>query len=345
MERAGDRQLHRPQPELLGGGAASASALAAPDSTTCWGELSLATASPCASASSAACSAAPRAQQRDHAAVAGALAGLLHQPAAQRDQLEPVALVQAAGRDQRRELAERVAGHHVALGAAERLPAGQARAEDRRLREVRALLGARERVLADDLVGEREQVRARLGNVSRMSGVWLPCPGNRIAVTPILLSPYAAARSGYRRRAAFPPFGGRAEMPVPAHSRAVSLPKPTLTSAALVTGASAGIGGEIAKLLAGRGHNLVLVARRKERLDELADELRDEHGVRAETLGCDLGKAAPRGQAPWPDRGARPRRRDPRQQRRLRHRRRVPRGRPRARARAGPGARRSRRWR
>jgi uncharacterized protein len=78
----------------------------------------------------------------------------------------------------------------------------------------------------------------------------------------------------------------------------VSLPKPTSSSAALVTGASAGIGTEIARLLAARGHNLVLVARRKERLDKLAGELSDEHGVRVETIACDLGKAAPRGRIP-----------------------------------------------
>jgi uncharacterized protein len=65
-----------------------------------------------------------------------------------------------------------------------------------------------------------------------------------------------------------------------------------------VTGASAGIGSEIAKLLARRGHNLVLVARRKERLGALADELSEEHGVRVETIACDLGKAAPRGRLP-----------------------------------------------
>jgi uncharacterized protein len=78
----------------------------------------------------------------------------------------------------------------------------------------------------------------------------------------------------------------------------LSLPKPTPSSAALVTGASAGIGGEIAKLLATRGHNLVLVARRKERLVALADELAEQHGVRAETIACDLGKAASRGKLP-----------------------------------------------
>jgi short-subunit dehydrogenase len=78
----------------------------------------------------------------------------------------------------------------------------------------------------------------------------------------------------------------------------VSLPKPTPSSAALVTGASAGIGSEIARLLAARGHNLVIVARRKERLVALADKLSEEHGVRVETVACDLGKAASRARIP-----------------------------------------------
>jgi hypothetical protein len=68
----------------------------------------------------------------------------------------------------------------------------------------------------------------------------------------------------------------------------VSLPSPSPSSAALVTGASAGIGARIARELATRGHNLVLVARRKPQLQQLADELNAEHGVRAEVLGCDL---------------------------------------------------------
>lgn len=78
----------------------------------------------------------------------------------------------------------------------------------------------------------------------------------------------------------------------------MSLPEPNSTSAALVTGASAGIGSEIAKLLAGRGHTLVLVARRKDRLTALADELSDQHGVRVETIAADLGKPTPRGKIP-----------------------------------------------
>jgi short-subunit dehydrogenase len=78
----------------------------------------------------------------------------------------------------------------------------------------------------------------------------------------------------------------------------MSLPSPTSGTAALVTGASAGIGAEIARGLAARGHNVVLVARRKDRLDAVAEELRTAHDVRAETLGCDLAKPAARGRLP-----------------------------------------------
>jgi len=57
---------------------------------------------------------------------------------------------------------------------------------------------------------------------------------------------------------------------------------------AVVTGASAGIGAEFARQLAARGHDLLLVARRENRLKALARELRDEHGVRVTLLVTDL---------------------------------------------------------
>ncbi|MCA9536484.1 MAG: SDR family oxidoreductase [Myxococcales bacterium] len=57
---------------------------------------------------------------------------------------------------------------------------------------------------------------------------------------------------------------------------------------ALVTGASSGIGTEIARKLAAEGANLVLTARRLERLDELAVELRQKHGVTVDTVASDL---------------------------------------------------------
>jgi short-subunit dehydrogenase len=78
----------------------------------------------------------------------------------------------------------------------------------------------------------------------------------------------------------------------------MSLPKPSRNSAALITGASAGIGAEVARELARRGHGVVLVARRKQRLNELAEELSAEHGVRAETISADLSKPASRSRIP-----------------------------------------------
>jgi short-subunit dehydrogenase len=78
----------------------------------------------------------------------------------------------------------------------------------------------------------------------------------------------------------------------------MGLPQPSPSSTALVTGASAGIGAEIARELAARGHGVTLVARRLDRLEQLADELESEHGVRAEALDCDLSDAAARAALP-----------------------------------------------
>ena len=57
------------------------------------------------------------------------------------------------------------------------------------------------------------------------------------------------------------------------------------------TGASAGLGAEFAKLFAADGHDVVLVARRRDKLETLAREIEKQHGVRATVLAEDLTAA------------------------------------------------------
>jgi len=58
---------------------------------------------------------------------------------------------------------------------------------------------------------------------------------------------------------------------------------------AVITGASAGLGAEFAKLFAKDKHDLLLVARRLDRLEVIAKQLTDAHGVQVHVLACDLG--------------------------------------------------------
>jgi uncharacterized protein len=72
----------------------------------------------------------------------------------------------------------------------------------------------------------------------------------------------------------------------------VALPSPSPAGTAVVTGASSGLGVDFARELAARGHGVTLVARREDRLRELAAEL--GNAVRTEVIVCDLADSRDR---------------------------------------------------
>jgi uncharacterized protein len=65
---------------------------------------------------------------------------------------------------------------------------------------------------------------------------------------------------------------------------------------ALVTGASAGIGAAFARELASRNVNLILTARRTDRLQALAEELKTRYPIKTEIVACDLARIAAPGE-------------------------------------------------
>ena len=92
-----------------------------------------------------------------------------------------------------------------------------------------------------------------------------------------------------RRARLLTPMNGSTPAPTPASQTSSATTSP---QTALITGASGGIGYELARLFAQDHYNLVLVARSGEKLNRLANELQTQHGIRVTVAPIDLGEPA-----------------------------------------------------
>src|SRR5262249_59319834 len=99
------------------------------------------------------------------------------------------------------------------------------------------------------------------------------------------------------QRTARPPQGGDTVAPI---MGAKDLEGKT----ALVTGASSGIGVAFARLLAARGADLVITARREDNLRKLAAEIGERHGVKVHVVPLDLSEPGAAGDVHAATRGA-----------------------------------------
>ena len=117
------------------------------------------------------------AEDREHPAGGRALRGALHDPPSFGGQPQSRRGVNGAGRGQRRQLAERVAGHRDRLGAAGSLPGGDRRRVHGGLGEGRSVLEPLEGVAAAGLGRDLQQVGPALATSSRISGSGFPGRG------------------------------------------------------------------------------------------------------------------------------------------------------------------------
>jgi short-subunit dehydrogenase len=83
---------------------------------------------------------------------------------------------------------------------------------------------------------------------------------------------------------------GNGKSTAPEGTAAADRPRQRQAETVLITGASSGIGRELARLYASDGAGLVLIARREGKLRELADELAAKHGVEVQVLPADLSQ-------------------------------------------------------